>query len=92
MTGKEDSQWVQVDGIVRSVAIEDRLPPDMRRGPPQLVISIASGSHKFKARVMNFRPDVDYSHLVDSVVTVRGACGTLFNERRQPGGRSTLCS
>jgi len=83
MTGQEDSQWVQVEGIVHSVAIEDRLPPDMRRGPPQLVINFASGSHKFKARVRDFRPDVDYSRLVDAVVTVRGACGTLFNERRQ---------
>jgi hypothetical protein len=83
MTGKEDSQWVQVGGIVRSVAIEDRLPPDMRRGPPQLVINVASGSHKFKARVRDFRSDVDYGHLVDSVVSIRGACGTLFNERRQ---------
>ena len=83
LTGKEDSQWIAVKGIVHSVALEDQLPPDMRRGRPQLVLGIASGTEKFKARIKDFSPDIDYSRLVDSVVTVRGACGTLFNERRQ---------
>lgn len=83
LTGKEDSQWIEVKGIVHSAALEERLPPDMRRGPPQLVLGITSGNAKFKARIKDFRPDVDYGRLVDSVVTVRGACGTLFNERRQ---------
>ncbi|HEV3200953.1 MAG TPA: response regulator [Bryobacteraceae bacterium] len=83
LTGKEDSQWTEVKGIVHSVALEDRLPPDMRKGPPQLVLGIASGSNKFKARIRDFRHDRDYSDLVDALVTVRGACGTLFNNRRQ---------
>lgn len=83
LTGKEDSQWTEVKGIVHSVALEDRLPPDMRKGPPQLVLGIAAGNDKFKARIRDFRHDRDYSNLVDTVVTVRGACGTLFNDRRQ---------
>src|SRR6266536_2249069 len=37
LSGREDSQWIETRGIVHSVAIEDQLPPDMRRGPPQLV-------------------------------------------------------
>ena len=86
LTGSEDSQWVAVKGIVHTVTIEDRLPPDMCRGPPQLVLGIASGSNKFKARIKDFRRDVDYRYLVDSSVTVRGACGTLFNDRRQLAG------
>ena len=83
LTGSEDSQWVQTTGIVHSVSLEDRLPPDMRRGPPQLVLGIASGYGKFKARIRDFRHDVDYGYLVDSSIVVRGACGTLFNDRRQ---------
>ncbi len=83
LTGREDSQWIEVSGIVHSVALEDRLPPDMRRGPPQLVLGIASASNKLKIRIRDFRPDRDYGYLVDSSVTVRGACGTLFNDRRQ---------
>jgi len=83
LTGSEDSQWVAARGIVHSVTIENRLPPDMRGGPPQLVLEIVSGNHRFKARIKGFHRDADYSHLVDSSVTVRGARGTLFNDRRQ---------
>ena len=83
MTGSEDSQWVKVQGIIHSVTIEDRLPPDMRGGPPQLVLEIHSGNDSFKARIREFRRDVDYSRLVDASVTVRGVCGILFNSRRQ---------
>src|ERR1019366_2427480 len=82
LTGQEDSQWTEVHGIVHSVAMEDRLPPDMRKGAPQLVLGIASGDSKLKVRIRNSRHDRDYSYnyLVDSAVTVRGACGTLFND------------
>ena len=83
LTGQEDSQWIEVHGVVHSAALEDRLPPDMRQGPPQLVLGIASGNNPLKVRVRDFRRDRDYAYLVDSLVTVRGACGTLFNDRRQ---------
>src|ERR1017187_6640631 len=83
LTGQEDSQWVEVHGIVHSVALEDRLPPDMRKGPPQLVLGITSFDNKLKVRIRDFRHERDYGYLVDSAVTVRGACGTLFNGRRQ---------
>ncbi len=83
LTGQEDSQWIEVRGIIHSVALEDRLPPDMRKGPPQLVLGIASGNNKVKVRIRKFRQEQDYSYLVDSAVTIRGACGTLFNDRRQ---------
>jgi len=83
LEGNDDSQWVAVRGVVHSVVLEDRLPPDMRAGPPQLVLGIASGGNFFKARIRDFRRDQDYRDLVDSTVEVRGACGTLFNNRRQ---------
>ena len=85
LTGREDSQWIEVHGIVHSVGLEDRLPPNMRQGPLQLVLGIASGNNKLKVRIRDFRRERDYSYnyLVGSSVTVRGACGTLFNERRQ---------
>ena len=86
LSGSEDSQWVQVKGIVHSVTVEDKLPPDMRSGPPQLALKIASGSHWFKARIGTFQSGGDYGRLVDSTVSVRGACGTLFNNRRQLTG------
>ncbi|MEO8656985.1 MAG: response regulator [Bryobacteraceae bacterium] len=83
LTGLEDSQWIEVKGIVHSVALERQLPPEMVTGPAQLVLGVASGNSSFKARIRDFQPNVDYSYLVDSSVTLRGACGTLFNDRRQ---------
>ena len=83
LTGNEDSQWVEIRGVVHSATLETRLPPDMRSGPPHLVLGIAAGSNRFKARIRDFPRDFDYTRLVDSAVSVQGACGTLFNDRRQ---------
>ena len=83
LTGMEDSQWVRIKGIVRSVALEDRLPPDMRAGPPQLVLSLSSGNARLKARVRTFSKDRNYDGLIDAAVVIQGVCGTLFNNRRQ---------
>ena len=49
------------------------------------MLGIASGNNKLKVRIRDFHHDRDYSYsyLIDSSVTVRGACGTLFNDRRQ---------
>lgn len=86
LTGADDSQWVAIQGIVHSVNIEDRLPPDMRQGRTQLVLRIISDTHEFKARIRQFPQGRDYHDLVDATVTIRGACGTLFNKRRQLTG------
>src|SRR5580704_317801 len=58
----------------------------MRPGQPQLVLQIAADGHRFKARIREFQPAKDYRDLVGATVTVRGACGTLFNSRRQLTG------
>jgi PAS domain S-box-containing protein len=83
VTGTQDSQWVEVQGIVYSVGFETRLPPKMREVTPALVLGIAAEGRRFNARIGGFRKDVSYDYLVDKVVTVRGVCGTLFNDRRQ---------
>ncbi len=83
LTGQMDSQWVEVWGIVRAITIEDVNPPLMEKGPPALVLAIAAGNSKFKARIREFQPGTSYSYLVDADVAIRGACATLFNERRQ---------
>ena len=86
LSGGEDSQWVAVQGVIHAVRIEDRLPPDMRQGAPQLVLQIAADGHQFKARIQQYQAGADFSYLVGATVTVRGACGTLFNSRRQLTG------
>jgi PAS domain S-box-containing protein len=73
LTGQEDSQWVEVKGVVHSVAIE----------PQFLTLGIAAGSHKFRARISEFKRDANYASLIDAEVAIRGACGALFNDKRQ---------
>ncbi|HEV2233029.1 MAG TPA: response regulator [Terriglobia bacterium] len=83
LTGKEDSQWVEVHGIVHSVDYEDTVSPTMTKGPPSLVLGISAGNNKFKAMVQGFQKGGNYAALIDSEVTLRGVCGTLFNDKRQ---------
>ncbi|HEX5482182.1 MAG TPA: response regulator, partial [Terriglobia bacterium] len=70
---QEDSQWVEAEGVVRSVTIQ---PPDI------LVISIAMEGGMITAQSPHFHQSIP-SQLVDSVVKVRGACGSIFNPRNQ---------
>ena len=71
-TGRFDSEWVEAEGIVQTVA----------REAGQLRMSVANGRYQFTAEVpasaMAGLPD-----LVDSRVRIRAACATVFNERRQ---------
>jgi len=75
LTGEQDSQWVEVKGIVRSVTVGT--------APDYLILGIAAGSNKFVALVSEFNRAETYSPLVDAAVTIDGACGTVFNDKRQ---------
>ncbi len=83
LTGEQDSQWVEVRGIVHAVSFEDAIPPTMTKGRPSLVLHISIGNNKLKAWIKEFPQDRNYASLIDAEVTVRGACGTLFNDKRQ---------
>jgi PAS domain S-box-containing protein len=74
--GTEDSQWVQVRGVVHSAWIAQRW------GRSVLFLSIDLGGTDITAQVHDFSIS-DPSFLVDAVVSARGVCGTNFNERRQ---------
>ena len=71
MSGKEDSQWVEVQGVVRTVREQDG----------QSVLELALTGGRLPARL----PLVDATipRLVDATVRLRGACGGLFNQKRQ---------
>ena len=83
LSGEQDSQFVEVHGIVHSARIENMLLAHRQEGPPALALVIASGRNKFKAWIAHFDRTADYASLVDARVAVRGACGALFNEKRQ---------
>jgi signal transduction histidine kinase/CheY-like chemotaxis protein len=72
-SGMQDSNWVEAEGIVQTVS----------RLNEHASIVIVSGSHKFRATVPGFARQPLPTHLIDAKVKIRGACGTIFNEKRQ---------
>src|ERR1017187_4269321 len=83
LNGEQDSQFVEVRGVVHSARIESMLPAHRQESLPALALVIASGRSKFRAWITGFDRTADYASLVDARVAVRGACGSLFNEKRQ---------
>ena len=73
LTGEQDSQWVEVRGIVRSIELDS----------DAVELGIAAGSHKFRAVIAGFDVGWNYNSLVDAEVSMQGACATLFNDKRQ---------
>jgi PAS domain S-box-containing protein len=74
--GKQDSQWVQVRGVVHSATVSDSW------GRQVLFLAIDLGEGIVTARVHDFNSR-DYNYLVDGAVQVTGVAGTIFNEKRQ---------
>jgi PAS domain S-box-containing protein len=68
--GQDGSQWIEVRGVVRSI--------EWSAGLAQLGLADLTGVMSVTIPATN-RPD----HLLDAVVSIRGACGTRANARRQ---------
>ncbi|HKI70675.1 MAG TPA: hypothetical protein VKA67_13900, partial [Verrucomicrobiae bacterium] len=73
-SGQEDSQFVEVHGIVRSAQKEN--------GSKYFSIDIATGGGRLTALATNL-PVTNSEDLVDSTVRIRGVCTTHFNRQRQ---------
>jgi diguanylate cyclase (GGDEF)-like protein/PAS domain S-box-containing protein len=71
-TGAYDSRWVEVRGVVRSAEESSGL----------LILVLRVDQGLLTVRVLD-APNVEPARLVDAVVRVRGACGTVANDRRQ---------
>ena len=79
LTGAEDGQWIQIEGIVHSVFLSEH------NASLQLVTSegiISAGTVR--------QPGVDYDRLVDSNVRIEANAVPLFNGRRQMVGARLL--
>ena len=74
--GQEDSQWIELRGVVRSTEVGESW------GQNVLFLNVEVGGGKISARVRNFKP-ADAERLVDAEVRIRGVSGTNFNGRRQ---------
>jgi hypothetical protein len=81
LTGQEDSQFVELSGIVRAVR--------MSATSKQCELDLVSGGERFTVRAKEL-PVADPQSLVDSTVKVRGVCSTLFNRQRQLFGFRVL--
>jgi len=73
-SGKEDSQFVEVVGIVRSVQFQE--------ATKYYLIEIATGGGRLSVYAQKL-PVERIEELPDSRVRVRGVCSTQFNHRRQ---------
>jgi hypothetical protein len=75
--GKQDSQWLALRGIVRSAVVE----ASGGRPVPFLDLDIGAGN-KVKVWVHGFSEAV-WHRLPGATISVRGVCGTVFNDKRQ---------
>jgi PAS domain S-box-containing protein len=73
-SGEEDSQFVEIHGIVRAVQWDDTTK--------YFAIGIATGGGRLTALVAKL-PVQNGEDLVDSTVRIRGVCVTRFNLQRQ---------
>ena len=74
VSGREDSQFVEVVGTVRAVRFEEE--------SQNYLIDLVAGGERFTAYSRRL-PVTNTSALVESVVRLRGVCSTLFNRQRQ---------
>jgi signal transduction histidine kinase len=73
-SGKEDSQFVEISGIVRAVQLPE--------GSPYHLVEIATGGGRLSVYIRQL-PVKRTDDLLDGTVRVRGVCSTRFNHQRQ---------
>lgn len=78
--GQQDSQWVQVRGIVRSAEVDRTSWHE-----PTLALRVASQGGEFNVRVP-IDHEQNFSSWVDGEVLIEGVCGSLYNTDRQLTG------
>jgi PAS domain S-box-containing protein len=72
-SGRQDSQWVQMEGVVQSASIRDG----------HLFLEVVERGRRFQAVLPGFWDEPFPGELIDAYVRLRGACGTIFNQQRQ---------
>jgi diguanylate cyclase (GGDEF)-like protein/PAS domain S-box-containing protein len=73
-TGSFDTQWVQIEGVVRSFV--------QQAEGNVLVMDVATPTGAFKVRVPNYRDSYPMA-LIDAKVRFTGVCAAAFNSRNQ---------
>jgi PAS domain S-box-containing protein len=73
-SGKEDSQFVEITGVVRAVHFEET--------SKHFLIELATGGGRLTVYAHEL-PILQAQDLVDSIVRLRGVCSSQFNRQRQ---------
>jgi PAS domain S-box-containing protein len=73
-SGQEDSQFVEVHGVVRAAYFDEQTNHEL--------IDIATGGGRLTAYAQGLAPD-KLTDIVGSMVRARGVCISLFNRQRQ---------
>ncbi len=85
LTGLDDTVWVEVEGIVRSVVDSDHLTvygDQAASGKGNILVTVATGAGRLNVITLDAE-GMSYDGLVDSEVVVRGVCGPRFNRKGQ---------
>ena len=77
LTGGWDSQYIELDGIVRGVH------PISEKKQRHLLFDVAVGTWRVLAQFPGAWTGAPPEHMVDAKVRIRGVAGTLFNPQRQ---------
>jgi diguanylate cyclase (GGDEF)-like protein len=79
LTGAEDSQWVELEGLVKSV----------QKSGENITLKLSTGDGEIAATTVR-EPGADYDALVDAVVRIHGIARSLYNHHRQIFGVQLL--
>jgi signal transduction histidine kinase/CheY-like chemotaxis protein/HPt (histidine-containing phosphotransfer) domain-containing protein len=72
--GQQDSNWIEMQGTVRNVSGDEE---------GRVTLTLASGPLTYRAIVQGYSSGAPPTSLIDAEVVLRGACGAVFNEKRQ---------
>lgn len=70
-SGTEDSQWVELEGVIHSIVNEDG----------HIILQMVMDDRPIKIN-MGSEPGAAYSGLVDSKISIRGNVGAIFDAKR----------
>ncbi len=79
LTGAEDGQWVEIEGVVHAV----------RKSGMNVFLDVAMSDGLLNAVTVS-QPGADYDRLVDSKIRLRGNAAPTFNHQRQMTGAHML--
>ncbi len=76
ITGVEDSQWIELQGVIQSLS----------NSWNHLVLQVATGGGLITGTIPSSGSEPLPSHLIDAAVRIRAVCGSVFNKKRQLTG------